>query len=96
MLFLKVSTYPNAREITTTFVIKIIDEGSFDIIIKTNPHQAEPAGKNRMLLFDHFSSAPVRVPEVLYDVTHPQIQFSCHERYINIVWPQQERQEPAL
>jgi hypothetical protein len=52
-LFLKSGS--ESRIIATTFVVEIVDKGSFYPILEEYSDETYPAGQDRVSLFDHFS-----------------------------------------
>jgi len=67
--------------IATTLVVKIIDEKAFFPVLKAYTHHAEPSIYDRVAFLDHFSRAPLKVPEMGHSVAGSQKKTRFHHFY---------------
>jgi hypothetical protein len=78
IFFLKKLNDTDAGKVTAAVILEVINECPFDLIIEKYPYHAETAGQRGVLLFNHLSLSPLRITEMRYPVTDPQIASLRH------------------
>jgi len=85
----------DAGKVTAAGIIKVINECPFDLISKKYPYHAETSGQRGVLLFNHLSLSPLRISEVRYPVTDPQITSLRHTASIARRRKQGNKKQPC-
>jgi hypothetical protein len=78
IIFLKKLDDPDAGKITAAVILDVINECPFYFISETYPYHAETTDQPGVLLFNHLSLSPLRITEMRYPVTDPQIASLRH------------------
>ena len=85
----------DAGKVTAAVILEVINECPFDLISETYLYHAETAGQRGVLLFNHISLSPLRISEVRYPVTDPQITSLRHTASIARRRKQGNKKQPC-
>jgi hypothetical protein len=75
-LFLKFGS--ESRIIAATFMVEIVDKGSFYPVLEDYSDETYPAGQDRVFLFDHFSGSPCVMVRVPHHISDSQVKSRLH------------------
>jgi len=82
-------------KVAAAVILEVINECPFDFISEKYPYHAETTDQRGVLLFNHRSLSPLRITEMRYPVTDPQIKSLRHTASITRRRRQGNKKQPC-